>query len=203
MRKALLALTAAALAAGCGPTRMNAADAAHVLERFAAGAHDAVDVCAVDGRHTLRGAVRAYGEAMAEGGQAWPNLQGFEGRQEMLTAVELSVVISYAAGFVRSSDLQSNARGRMQRLALSNLPHLIQFRGVAMTACAEVVAVQRAAAAYLREMQAYQVIVETAGRRGGREAADRIMRQRQRVDDRRADMEAAARVVHARMDSDA
>lgn len=200
MRNAFLALTAAALAAGCGPTRMDATEAARVLEHFATGSREAVDVCAADGRNTLRGAVRAYSAAMAQGGQTWPNLRAPDEASEMPTAVELSVLISYAAGFVRSSDLQSRARGQAQRMALANLPHLIEFRGVAMTACAEVVAVQRAAAAYLREMQDYRVLVESAERRGGREAVDRIRRQSQRVEDRRADMEAAARVVQARID---
>lgn len=197
MRSAILALSA--LAVACAPVSMSATDAAMVLEAFTAGAPEAVDVCKAEGRNQLRGAVRAYGEAMHENGQDWPALVEPDERQEPMSAMEITVLIAFAAGFVQASDLQQPARGRAQRLAFAHLPHMIELRGVAMDACPDVVAMQRAASRYMLEMERYAHVVESARRNGGEAAVGRILSQNAVLKRAQEDMERAAALIQARM----
>lgn len=78
---------------------MPASEAGAWLERFAASAAPD-NVCTPQGRATLRGAVRAYGRAMAEGGQVWPNIAAIGQEPNAITAVEASVMIAAASGLV-------------------------------------------------------------------------------------------------------
>ena len=70
LRKMMLAFAAAGLLSACapGPVAMPATQASEMLELIAAG-HPPGDVCTPQGRALLRGAVRSYGNAMAQAGQ--------------------------------------------------------------------------------------------------------------------------------------
>lgn len=179
---------------------MSAGDAALVLEAFTAGAPDAADVCAPAGRDQLRLAVRTYGATMAENGQDWPAVAEPDARQEQMSAVEVAVVIAFAAGFVQGSDLLQPARGRAQRLAFAHLPHMIKLRGVAMDACPDVVAMQRAASRYMLEMERYADVIASARRNGGEAAVGRILSQNAVLKRAEEDMQHAAALIQARMD---
>jgi hypothetical protein len=197
MRHAIFAAAALALA-GCGPAPMNALEAAQVLEAFTAGAGP--DVCAPGGRGQLRGAVRAYGEAMTENGAEWPALAAHEEEQQALSSVEVSVMISFAAGFVHATDLPRAARGRAQMLVLEHLPHMMRMRRVGVEHCAEVVSMQRAASRYMLEMERMKHAVESARRNGGEGAVAQLLHQNAVIRRAQEDMEIAAAAIQARMD---
>ncbi len=195
MRIVIAALCVGALGA-CAPAPMPPVQAAHVLEAFAAGAADAVDVCASDGRSTLRSAVRSYAAAMAESGVSWPNLREPEDTAEPLDALEASVLISFAAGFIEASDLPQPARGRAYRMAMAHAPQVWSFRRVADEACAEVAALQRAAARYVLEMERYRDVSASArGQSGG--AA--LTRQRALMRRAESDLAMAVAAIDARV----
>lgn len=198
MRHAIFAAAALALA-GCGPAPMNALEAAQVLEAFTAGSGP--DVCDAAGRGQLRGAVRAYGEAMTENGQDWPALVEPDKTQQPLTAVEISVMISFAAGFVHATDLPRAARGRAQRLMLEHLPHMMRLRRVGVEHCTEVVSMQRAASRYMLEMERMKHAVESARRNGGEGAVALLLHQNAVIRRAQEDMQIAAAAIEARMEA--
>jgi len=197
MRK-LVCIALAAAVGACGvaaPPTMEANAAAEFLRRYAGGSQ-ASDVCTAEGRMQLRAAVRAHGAALQADGVTWPDIPTHE-HEAVLDAVEVSVIVSFAAGFIEPSDLQQDARRTAQRMALANLAGVLRFRDAVRVACAEVVTLQQAAARYIAEMNRYEEIVRRARGRGGQEAVDRIRRQHRRVDDARNAMQAAGEAVEA------
>lgn len=202
MRRFVLALTAAGFTAACGPAPLSGADAALVLESFVAGGADAADVCTPSGRSLLRNAVRSYGAAMAENGQDWPAIAEPDQPQQQLNPLDVTVMVSVAAGFVKASDLPGAARGRAQRLMLGYLPDMIRFRTATMDACDEVVALQRAASRYAVEMERYRHVIDAARRSGGEGAAARLLSQNAVLQSAEAEMQRAVAVVDARMRGD-
>lgn len=191
VRASILALLAAASACGPAPAVMPATRASELLERFAAGA-DPADVCTPGGRALLRGAVRAYGEAMHAGGVTWPSVPRSEERVDRLGAVDISVLVAFAAGFVERSDFRGGSREALAQLSFAHWPEMQHMRDGARVACAEVVALQAAAARVMMEMERLRVM-------GGSDA--RQARQHQRVERARLQMAALAAVVEARVEA--
>lgn len=202
MRRALasvLALTAAACAPK--PVRMPAAEASELLARFAAGSGRA-DICSSEGRAVLRGAVRAYGAEMRANGVAWPMIPAFGGDPDSVSAVDVSVLIATAAGFVEASDFQGPARGMVSHLQFAQWPEIRGMRTAAGVACDEVVALQQAAARFVVESERFREMAERAQRRGGAALAERLERQSDRVERAQAQMQTMAAEVQARMQVD-
>jgi hypothetical protein len=191
----VLAFVAALCACAPAPVRMPAARASEVLNLFAAGRGPA-DLCSAEGRAMLRGAVRAYGEEMRVSGLTWPALPGAEG-SENVTQVDVSVLIAFAAGFVRTSDFQQPLRGKLALFTIAGLPDVISLRRAARVACADIKTLQQAAARVLIETDRMADMVASARRRGGAEAVERLVRQSERVERAQEDMREAAAVVEA------
>jgi len=194
--RVMVLMCAAALSA-CGAPAMSAREAALVLERYVAG--DELDPCTREGRAMLRGAVRAYAAEMSQAGLAWPNLAPEGVRQEEMDAVEIAVLIGFAAGFIEANDLPQPARVRAHRLALSNLPQVWNLRGVTRDACPDVLVMQRAASRYMREMERYRREVESARENGGEGAVRRLLAQNTVLTRAQQDMQAAAARIEALM----
>lgn len=195
------ALAAALSACAPAPVQMPAARASEVLNLFAAGGGPA-NVCSDDGRALLRGAVRAYGREMSLSGVAWPVIPGAIGDVENLTHVDVSVMIAYAAGFVRTSDFQPQARRFMMQLTFSELPEILSLRRAARVACEDVQALQQATARFVMEQARMADMVRAAQvRNQGAETTNRLRRQSDRVNRAREDMQEFAALVHARMES--
>lgn len=191
-----MALAAAACACAPAPVEMPAAQASEVLNLFAAGGGPA-NVCSADGRALLRGAVRAYAREMSQAGVAWPVVPGVRGEAENVTAVDASVTIAFAAGFVTTGDLPFPARRAMAELTFDEWPEIRRMRAAARVACEDVVALQRAAARFVVERAR---LAEMAGRGERAESAERLHRQSVRVARAEEQMRDRAAIVQARMD---
>jgi hypothetical protein len=185
LRVIAMAALAAVSACAPGPAHMPASHASEVLERFAAGAGEA-DVCTPNGRAMLRGAVRAYGAAMNANGVAWPATGG-----DQLNGVEASVLVAFSAGFVEASDFYGPARAALTQLAFTQWPEVRGMRTATRVACAEVAALQQAAARVLMETARLHQIPDS---RPGR-----LQRQRERVERARIQMQQQAAFVSARV----
>jgi hypothetical protein len=195
----VLALAAALCACAPAPVRMPPAQAAEVLNLFSSGRGPA-NICTPDGRALLRGAVRAYGREMGRSGVAWPAIPGASGEADDITHVEVSVLISYAAGFVYTTDFQPAARRLMSQLTFSQLPEILSLRRAARVACGDVQSLQQAAARYFMEQTRMEQMMRSAQSRSrGAETADRLRRQSNRLQRARADMEMYAEIVAQRM----
>lgn len=192
----VLALAAALSACAPAPVEMPAAQAAEVLNLFAAGRGPA-DVCSADGRAVLRGAVRAYAHEMNRSGVDWPIVPGAVGETANVTAMDVSVMIAFAAGFVKTSDFRHPARGFMTQLTLAEWPEIQDMRRAARNACQEVAALQQAAAAFVVESTRYSQM--TSRERNGASEADRLRRQSLRMQRAQTRMQETAAVVQARM----
>ena len=191
-----LALAAALCACAPAPVEMPAARASEVLNLFAAGAGPA-NICSRDGRALLRGAVQAYSRAMQQSGVAWPVVPGETGEAENVTSVDISVMIAFAAGFVKTSDFQHPARGMLTNLTFAQWPEIRSIRSAARVACDEVQALQQAASRFVLEQSRMAQMVHTA--RQGRETSERLRRQSVRVQRAQARMQETAAVVQTRM----
>lgn len=200
MRFALAAALLIALPACAPAPLMRPVEAAHVLEAFAGGAEDAVDVCAPEGRVMLRQAVRSYAAAMAANGVAWPQLENVARAAPPLDALEASVAIAFAAGFVDASDLPQQARAHAQRLALEQWAHVWSLRTVARNACADMVSMQRAASRHLLETEHFKDAIADARRDGGEAAVAQLLRRNAVVQRAERDMRLAAALIQTRMD---
>ncbi|PZO47300.1 MAG: hypothetical protein DCF16_17900 [Alphaproteobacteria bacterium] len=190
LRASILAVLTAASACGPAPVAMPATRASELLERFAAGAADA-DVCTPGGRALLRGAVRAYGAAMDASGVAWPSVPVREETPDRLGAVDISVLIAFAAGFVEASDFRGASRAALAQLSFAHWPEMRRMRAGARVACAEVVALQTAAARVVMEMERLRFV----------EGADRVRRQQARLERAQVQMQAAAAMLEARLEA--
>lgn len=137
----------------CAPSPMPAARASEVLELFAAGDGPA-DICSAQGRALLRSAVRAYSTEMRRSGVSWPALPG---QSEALRAVDASVLIAVAAGFVQASDIRNPSRRFIGAFPLAERPEIALMQSAGRAACDEVRALQRAAARFVLERQVYHV----------------------------------------------
>ena len=181
----LLVPSLLAAAGACGPTpaHMPATRASEVLERFAAGIGG--DVCTPSGRAELRGAVRAYGNAMNANGIAWLATEGD------LNGVEATVLAAFGAGFLEVSDFRGPARAAVDRLAFASWPEFRGMRTAARVACGEVVAWQHSAARVLVESERLRQMDE------GR--PDHLQRQRERVARAHTQMQQHAALVSARV----
>lgn len=164
---------------------------------FAAGRGPA-DICSADGRALLRGAVRAYSAEMRRSGVAWPTIPGVSGESEPITHVDVSVMIAFAAGFVKANDFRSAPRMFMDQLALGQWPEIRSMRLAAREACEEVAALQQAAASYVLETARYEEMTERA--RADRGAAERLRRQTVRLQRAEERMQESAAMVEARME---
>lgn len=189
MRRGLaFALAAALCACAPAPVQMPAAQASEVLNLFAAGQGPA-NVCSAAGRALLRGAVRAYSREMTLSGVTWPVAPGQAGQN--VTNVDVSVMIAFAAGFVKAGDFQGAPLQMMNQLAFTHWPEIRSIRVAAGDACEEAVALQQAAASFVMESARYQ---EMSG-----SGADRLRRQSVRMQRAHTRMQETAAVVQARM----
>lgn len=188
------ALVAALSACAPAPVQMPAAQASEVLNLFATGRGPA-NVCSADGRALLRGAVRAYSREMNRSGVVWPSVAS--GERSEITNVDVSVMIAFAAGFVKASDFHGPPRLFMNQLALSEWPEIRSIRLAARDACEEVVALQQAAAVFVVESTRYREM--TSRDRHGRGDAERLRRQSVRMQRAQERMRDSAAVVQARM----
>lgn len=188
----VMMLAAGVLACGCAPAPqpMAASEASEHLERFAAGA-DAGAVCTPEGRALLRGAVRAYGAELAQAGVAWPSLP--HGDDVSLRSADMAVALAFASGFVEASDLQRASRTVVRRFALSEWPQLHGLRAAANVACAQMVELQAAASRLVVEAARLERIS------GGSDPA-RLARQRERLANAEAQMQALAEMVQAEIE---
>lgn len=195
MKRGLVLVFAAALSA-CAPppVQMPAAQAAEVLNLFSTGRGPA-NVCSADGRALLRGAVRSYSREMNRSGVAWPEIAGVEGGD--ITSVDVSVMIAFAAGFVKAGDFHGPSGMLMNQLAFRQWPEIRSIRLAARDACEEVVALQQAAAAFVLESTRYREM--TSRDRSGRGDAERLRRQSVRMQRAQERMQDSAAVVEARM----
>lgn len=199
MRSALI-MAALVATSSCAPApapvQMAATDASELLERFAAGSV-AADVCTPQGRALLRGAVRAYSAAMASGGVAWPAVPVMGESPDPLRSVDITVLVSFAAGFVEASDFRGNARRMVGELALMQYPEIREMRSAAHVACNEVAALQRGAAHFVLETERYRQMAEQA--MGDQREAERLRRQERRMARAQAQMQDLAAAVQARV----
>jgi len=180
---------------------MPAAQAAEVLNLFAAGRGPA-DICSADGRATLRGAVRAYGREMQEAGVAWPAIPGAAGETQNVTALDVSVMVAFAAGFVETGDFQHPARRFMTGLTFAQWPEIQSMRMAAREACEDVAALQQAAARVVIEQTRLADMVRSAERNNhGVETVNRLRRQSAMLDRARAHMEEQAAILQVQMDA--
>lgn len=170
---------------------MPAAQASEVLNLFASGRGPA-SICSADGRALLRTAVRAYSREMQLAGVVWPTIPGVSSGAEQPTHVDASVMIAFAAGFVKTSDFRGAPRRFMSRLALTQWPEIRSMRIAARDACEDVVALQQAAAAFVLETTRYEQISE---RRGD---AERLRRQSLRLQRAEERMQELAAMLEAR-----
>lgn len=159
---------------------MPASEAGAWLERFAASAAPD-NVCTPEGRATLRGAVRAYGRAMAEGGQVWPNIAAIGQEPNAITAVEASVMIAAASGLVEVSDLRGPARGLVLQTGLAHWPAVRDLHVAARVACGDLVNLQQTASRFVLERERYKILAERAQRRRDARAAEQLHRQAERM----------------------
>lgn len=191
-----LALAAALCACAPAPVQMPAARASEVLSLFATGRGPA-NVCSSDGRALLRGAVQSYSREMTRSGVAWPLVPTQSGDAQNLTNVDISVMIAFAAGFVKASDFHGQPRLLLNQLALTQWPEIRSIRLAARDACEEVVALQQAAAVFVIESTRYREM--TSRERSGRGDAERLRRQSVRLQRAQDRMQETAAVVQARM----
>lgn len=194
-----LVLALAAMLSACAPTpvQMPAAQASEVLNLFAVGRGPA-NLCSADGRALLRGAVRAYSREMARSGVSWPMMPD-GGATQPVTHVDASVMIAFAAGFVKANDFRGGPRLLMHQFSLSQSPELRAMRAAARDACGEVAAWQQAAATFLLENARYEQMRDIS--RSGRGAIERLHRQSMRVQRAQERMLETAAVVEALMDA--
>ncbi|MGE0743186.1 MAG: hypothetical protein AB7O98_17760 [Hyphomonadaceae bacterium] len=190
----MMALGLAVSACAPLPPTMPATEASELLERFAAGEAPA-DMCSAQGRALLRGAVRAYGAAMAEAGEIWPTAPREGSEVDTLTSVEVSVLIAVASGFVHVSDLRGPARLPEAQMSFANWPAVSDLRVAARVACPELVRLQRTAARFVMLRDQVQHEIERAERRGGERVEARVRRQSDRLATTEREMEALANVV--------
>jgi hypothetical protein len=193
----VLALAAALSACAPTPVRMPAAQAAEVLNLFAAGAGPA-NICSRNGRALLRGAVQAYSREMAQAGVAWPVIPQASQETENVTSVDISVMIAFAAGFVKPSDFRTPARGMLAHLTFTHWPEIQRMRGAADVACAEVQALQQAASGFVVEQSRLAQMVHAAHLRG-QSASERLQRQSVRLERAQTRMNESAAVLESRM----
>ena len=199
MKRGLVLALAAVLSTACAPTpvQMPAAQASEVLNLFAAGRGPA-NLCSADGQALLRGAVRAYSAEMERSGVAWPVMPD-SGQTQQVNHVDVSVVIAFAAGFVKANDFRGGPRMLLSQLTLTQWPEIRAMRTAAHDACGEVAALQQAAAAFVLESTRYEQMTETM--RSGRGPLERLRRQSVRVQRAHERMQETAAVVEARLDA--
>jgi|GEM_PF-1968110 len=193
LRTSIAALALATSACAPPPVTMPATEASEVLERFAAGAAPG-DLCTGQGRALLRGAVRAYGAAMAEAGETWPNAPVFGDAPENLTSVEVMVMISVASGFVEMSDLRGQARMFARQMTFAHWPSIRDLRRATEVACPELVQLQQTASRFVLERERYESLRERA-ERGGQRSHERLQRHAERLETSLAQMQALADAV--------
>ncbi len=197
----VLALTAALCACAPAPVQMPATQAAEVLNLFAAGRGPA-DICSADGRAVLRGAVRAYGREMQQAGVSWPAVPGATGEAQNVTAVDVSVIVAFAAGFVNAGDFRHPTRQFMTELTFAQWPEIQSMRMAARAACEDVAALQQAAARVVIEQTRLAEMVRSAERNNrSAETVSRLRRQSAMLDRAQARMEDQAAIVQARIDA--
>jgi hypothetical protein len=144
--------------------------------------------------------VRAYGGAMQAAGVAWPALQSPD-RTASLGAVEASVLVAFAAGFVEASDFRGGARAMAAQLSFVHWPELRDLRAAARVACNDVVALQQAAARVVIETERLREMTESAERRErlSHNGGQRLMSQHRLVERAQNAMQQRAAMVEARM----
>jgi hypothetical protein len=179
---------------------MPAAQASEVLNLFASGRGPA-DICTIEGQALLRGAVRAYSTEMHASGLAWPIIPGLAGEAEHLNHVDISVMIAFAAGFVRSADFRGPARHYLAQLNFAEFPRLHDMRRATHVACEDVVALQQAASRFGLEQSRVEEMARRPQSNASQMSAERARRQADRVGRARLDMQRLADVVQMRIDA--
>ncbi|MEZ5961488.1 MAG: hypothetical protein R3C30_13855 [Hyphomonadaceae bacterium] len=183
MKRGLVLALAATLSACSAPAQMQAAEAAEMLSLFSAGRGPA-NVCSANGRALLRGAVRSYSREMDRSGVTWPAAIGGGDA----TSVDTSVMIAFAAGFIKASDFRG--RPLPNQLALSEWPEIRGMRLAVGDACDEVMALHSAVASFVLESARMDTL---AG------VADSVVRQSLRVRRAREQMLMTAAAVEFRI----
>jgi hypothetical protein len=168
---------------------MPAAEAAEVLNLFAVGQGPA-GICSADGRALLRSAVRAYSREMQRSGVDWPVIPGASAGSQQATQVDSSVMIAFAAGFVKASDLRGAPRILLNQLGLEHWPELRDMRAAANEACEEVAALQRAAADFVLENARYEQMTDLSNGEWLRRQSLRLQRAQLRMQEMAALLEA-------------
>lgn len=190
MRRGLaLALAAALCACAPLPSQMPAAQASEVLNLFAAGQGPA-NICSANGRALLRGAVRAYSREMSVAGVAWPVVSNAAGQN--VTNVDASVMIAFAAGFVKAGDFHGAQRRMLSQLTFANWPEIRSISAAAQDTCEEVVALQQAAASFVMESTRFREMssVQRGNTENMRRQTVRLQRAQERMQDTAAVMQA-------------
>ncbi len=170
------------------------------LERFAENDPPA-DVCTQEGASLLRAAVRARAHEAAAAGARWPIVPapGARARTEM-RAEDLVVFGAVAAGFVKVSDLQGEARRDAQRLARAWWPQMRNARTAARIACPEVRDFLLASAEYVADIHRFRTRQQALSRsRHDWGDIERHMRAAGRLQARAQEIEALRLALEAKL----
>lgn len=178
---------------------MAATEASELLTRFASGSAGE-SVCTPQGRAELRGAVRAYGEAMASGGVAWPTMPVLGEEPNELNSLDISVLVAFAAGFVESSDFRGPARGMLHQLAFAQWPEIRDLRAAARVACGDVLALQQAASRFVLETERLRRLAERSEDDRAASTRARLERQARRAQRAQEQMQLLAATVQAEIE---
>lgn len=198
MRIFIVGLALIAGACGQAPVSMRASEASVLLEQFAAGAGPA-DLCTPHGRALLRGAVRAYGAAMHEAGEAWPAAPE-QAAREGLGGVEAMVLVASASGFIEPTDLSGQASALVDRIVFAHWPQLREMRAGTQVACNEMMEFQLSAARFVLESDRYERIFQFGPASADARTQGRAEIQARRVERARAVMQVHAALVSQRME---
>jgi hypothetical protein len=118
-----------------------------------------------------------------------------------LSSVDVSVIVAFAAGFVKANDFHGPVRDFVTQISLIHWPELRDMRAAAHVACEEVGGLQQATARVVMEKARYEEMVARSRDGGGRE--ERLRRQQVRLERALTRMHDSAAIVAARMEQQA
>lgn len=193
MRRMVSCIVVFAVACAPAPVSMPADQARQVIEQFSGGVQR-FDVCTPEGRAILRGAVRSFSSAEAAEGRVWPTVPVGDERAP-LDAVNGSVLVAVAAGFVKVNDLRGDARAQYRMLALEHWLHMRDARLATELACEDVLRLQQVGAQLVVQMQRLERMRESRI-----VSQTRIARQIARVSALEEELRAISRRIQARLE---
>ncbi len=137
---------------------------------------------------------------MQQSGVSWPIIPDEAGEAGSVTSVDISVMIAFAAGFVKTNDFQHPVRGMLAHLTILQWPEIQNIRSAARVACDDVQRLQQAASRFVVEQSRLaQMAHNVRVRNQGRETSERLRRQAVRVQRAQEQMQEMAAIVEARM----